>query len=61
MNEPEGDDWRKSSLSFSNGNCAEVATRRDGGGVLVRDTQDRGGTVLAFTPGAWRAFLAALR
>jgi hypothetical protein len=29
--------------------------------VLVRDTADRGGPVLTFTAGAWRAFTATIR
>jgi len=51
--------WRKSSYSGSNGGeCVEVATA---GAVLVRDTADRGGTVLRFTAEAWRAFTATIR
>jgi len=51
--------WRKSSYSGSNGGeCIEVASA---GVVLVRDTADRGGTVLAFTAGAWQAFTATIR
>jgi hypothetical protein len=69
--------WRKSSHSFSNGNCAEVAAWRksshsayngncaevgqDGAVVGVRDSQDPGGPVLVFGPVAWVAFLAGLR
>ena len=70
--------WRKSSHSFANGNCAEVAAAwrksshsgsmgdcaevgQDGTVVLVRDTTDRGGPVLAFGAGAWAAFTAALK
>lgn len=45
-------DWRKSSRSVDGG-CVEVATTDDLA-VLVRDSQDRGGTVLALTPDAWR-------
>ena len=51
--------WRKSSHSFSNGNCAEVG--QDGAAVGVRDSQDPGGPVLVFGPVAWVAFLAGLR
>jgi hypothetical protein len=47
--------WRKASYSAANGGgCVEVGndTRR----VLVRDTQDRTGPVLLFTPAAWHRF-----
>ena len=69
--------WRKSSHSFSNGQCAEVAAWRkstasanngacaevsqDGTILLVRDSQDPDGPVLAFPAGAWTGFLARLR
>jgi len=47
--------WRKSSYSGqSGGNCIEVAG--DDSRVLVRDTKDRVGIVLRFTPDAWRKF-----
>jgi hypothetical protein len=47
--------WRKSSYSSSNGGeCVEVADRDSR--VLVRDTQDRTGSVLRFTPDVWRRF-----
>jgi Domain of unknown function (DUF397) len=52
--------WRTSSYSGSNGNCVEVAAD-PGARVLVRDTKDRGGPVLAFQPGAWRCFAEQLR
>jgi hypothetical protein len=48
--------WIKSSLSFSNGNCVEVASL-PGGGIGVRDSKDAEGPVLRFTPDEWRAFL----
>jgi len=48
--------WIKSSKSFSNGNCVEVANLPDGE-VGVRDSKDRSGPVLRFTPDEWRAFL----
>ena len=51
--------WRKSSYSGSNGGeCVEVATA---GAVLVRDTADRSGPVIAFTVDAWRAFTTTIR
>ena len=47
--------WRKSSYTTSNGgNCVEVAGRESR--VLVRDTKDRTGPMLGFTPDAWHRF-----
>lgn len=45
--------WRKSSFSGSEANCVEVAARDR---VLVRDTKNKPGAVLRFTPAAWRRF-----
>jgi hypothetical protein len=57
--------WRKASYSTANGNCVEVAATRDQAGTdvlcLVRDSKDRDGGSLAFTPAAWRAFTAQVR
>jgi Domain of unknown function (DUF397) len=52
--------WIKSSLSFSNGNCVEVASL-PAGGIGVRDSKDAEGPVLRFTPDEWRAFLGGAR
>jgi hypothetical protein len=52
--------WIKSSLSFSNGNCVEVASLPDDE-IGVRDSKDPAGPVLRFTPGEWRAFLGGAR
>ena len=52
--------WIKSSLSFSNGNCVEVAAF-PGGDVGVRNSRDPDGPVLRFTPAEWRAFLGGAR
>jgi hypothetical protein len=52
--------WIKSSLSFSNGNCVEVASLA-GGGVGVRNSRDAEGAVLQFTPDEWHAFLGGVR
>ena len=52
-------DWRKSSYSAENGNCAEAAAAA--GTVLVRDTQARDGVTLAIPAPAWRTFTARLR
>ncbi len=50
----------KSSLSFSNSNCVEVASLLDGE-IGVRDSKDSEGPVLRFTPGEWHAFLGGVR
>lgn len=50
--------WRKSSYSKACGNCVE--TGQDGAVIAVRDTKDAG-TVLGFSPAAWRVFTAQVR
>ena len=52
--------WVKSSFSFANGNCVEVA-RLYGRAVGVRDSQDADGLVLRFAAGEWQAFLGGVR
>ena len=52
----QGPRWVKSSLSFSNGACVEVADLSDGR-VGVRHSKDPSGPVLRFTPAEWHAFL----
>jgi hypothetical protein len=48
------DNWRKSRYSGNGGNCVEVADHDNR--VLVRDTKNRAGVVLRFSPGVWRRF-----
>ncbi len=55
-----GPNWIKSSLSFSNSNCVEVAGLSDGR-VGVRHSKDSEGPVLRFTPDEWRAFLGGVQ
>lgn len=50
--------WRTSSYSGVNGNCVEVAPAA--GTVLVRDTNDRAGPILAVPTPAWHAFVTHL-
>ena len=50
--------WIKSSYSGSQANCVEVAVRER---VVVRETKDRTGLVLRFTPAAWRQFAEQLK
>ncbi len=58
---PDSDSyWVKSSLSFSNSNCVEVASLPEGE-IGVRDSKDSAGPVLRFTPGEWHAFLGGVR
>lgn len=52
--------WIKSSLSFANGNCVEVAGLAHGQ-IGVRDSKDPEGAILRFTPDEWHAFLGGVR
>ena len=49
--------WVKSSFSFANGNCVEVA-ELPGNTVGIRDSRDPGGPVLRFARAEWAAFLS---
>lgn len=50
--------WRKSSRSGGNG-CVEVAFV--GGKIAVRDSKDKSGPALTFTPHEWDAFVGGVR
>jgi hypothetical protein len=52
--------WIKSSLSYANGNCVEVANL-PGGQVGVRNSRDVAGPVLEFASQRWCAFLGGVR
>jgi Domain of unknown function (DUF397) len=58
--EPSDSRWVKSSLSFANGDCVEVASLTDGS-IGVRDSKDAAGPMLRFTPSEWRAFVGGVR
>jgi hypothetical protein len=60
MSEQMNASWVKSSLSFSNGNCVEVA-HLPGGEIGVRNSRHPEGPVLRFTPGEWDAFVGRTR
>ncbi|MGW3471001.1 DUF397 domain-containing protein [Saccharopolyspora sp. NPDC000995] len=51
--------WRKSRRSASNAHCVEVAVAA--GAVGVRDTKDRDGGTLLFTPEQWTSFTTRLK
>jgi Domain of unknown function (DUF397) len=55
--------WFKSSYSDNGGACVEVAANLvvSCGVVPVRDSKDPQGPTLAFTGGAWAAFIAAVQ
>jgi Domain of unknown function (DUF397) len=50
--------WRKSKASGGQGECVEIARIEQS--VLVRDSRDPLGTVLAFSSGQWSVFLRGL-
>ncbi len=52
--------WTKSSASFSNSNCVEIA-HLPGGHIGVRDSKSPAGPVLRLTPHQWHAFTAGVR
>jgi hypothetical protein len=51
--------WVKSSLSFANGNCVQIAELPDGQ-IGVRDSKSPHGPILRFTPEEWNAFTAGV-
>jgi hypothetical protein len=58
--ENSGFNWVKSSLSFANGNCVEVASL-PGGEIGVRNSRESEGSILRFTSDEWHAFLGGVR
>jgi hypothetical protein len=52
--------WIKSSLSFANGNCVEVADMPDGS-VGVRHSKGPNGPTILFTSDEWHAFLGGVQ
>jgi hypothetical protein len=47
--------WRKSTASADGPNCVQIAST--GHTVLVRDSSDQSGSVLAFSSAQWSAFV----
>jgi hypothetical protein len=54
-----GQNWRRSSRSWGNGNCVEVAGLSST--TLVRDSKAPHRLVLQFTPKQWGVFLDCVR
>jgi hypothetical protein len=52
--------WQTSTYSGQNGDCVEVA-RNVPGVVAVRDSKDRGGSALTFSPADWEMFTSRIR
>ncbi len=52
--------WIKSSLSYANAQCVEVASL-PGGAVGMRDSKNVNGPMLQFTLSEWQAFIAGIR
>lgn len=46
---------------MNNGNCVEVGHAEAEAAIAVRDTTQRDGVTLAFSPGVWEAFTVSLR
>lgn len=51
--------WRKSSTSGASGGCVEAANTESF--VLVRDSHNRSGAVLRFTPAQWLELVRSIR
>jgi hypothetical protein len=47
--------WRRARSSTHNGQCVEVASAS--GKIVIRDSKDPDGPILAYVPGVFRAFL----
>lgn len=56
---PDPLNWRKAHRSMNNGNCAEIGSFP--GVVLVRDSQDREGSVLRYPDDSWLQFIREAR
>jgi hypothetical protein len=56
---PQPFHWRKALRSVGNGNCVEVAATA--AGVVVRDSKDPAGPVVAYNAQSWRSFALAAR
>lgn len=49
-------EWRKARRSANNGACVELAPAA--GQILIRDSKDQNGPVIAYSQYTWRLFVA---
>lgn len=52
--------WRKSMRSIGNGQCVEAAKLTDGR-LALRDSTDKYGPIILFTPGEWHTLLKGIK
>ena len=53
-------EWTKSTYSLGNGDCVECA-RSGAGNMVVRDSKDANGPVIALSADQWRTFVGRVR
>ncbi|MGW3786968.1 DUF397 domain-containing protein [Micromonospora chokoriensis] len=56
--EPLTETWRVSTRTGNSGACVEA--RHIKGRIEVRDTRDRGGPALSFSPSDWTTFITSI-
>ena len=52
-------EWRKARRSANNGACVELAPTA--GRILIRDSKDQDGPIIAYSEYSWRLFVAAAK
>jgi hypothetical protein len=52
-------EWRKARRSANNGACVELAPAVEG--ILIRDSKDQDGPVIAYSGYSWRQFVAVAK
>jgi len=52
-------EWRKARRSANNGACVELAPAA--GQILIRDSKDQDGPMIAYSEHSWRQFVAVAK
>jgi hypothetical protein len=52
-------EWRKARQSANNGACVELAPVA--GQILIRDSKDQNGPIIAYSQYTWRLFVASAK